>query len=120
MSFLAEEIRDGSVAMNPRIHHTAKKMGVDEPKDRVGAFRRPFRARAGGDSTQGSARGSTLSYIPAAAARLNVFVISSGANVMPNALRRELGDMSPGPATQLAWRRTQRRHRGCGLLSDAV
>ena len=95
--------------MNPRIHHTAMKMGVDGPKGRVGASRRPFRARAGGDSTQGSARGSTLSYIPAAAARLKVCVILSGANVMPNALRRKLADMSPGPATRLAWRRTQRR-----------
>ena len=43
--------------------------GVSGP-NYVGVSRRPYRARAGGDSTQGSAFGSTLGYIPAAASRL--------------------------------------------------
>ena len=46
------------------------KMGVERRSCR------PFRAHAGGDSTQGSASGSTLGYIPAAASRLKVLVIA--------------------------------------------
>ena len=53
-----------SVSMNPRIHNTAMKMAVDGPKGGAGTSRRPFRARAGRDATQGSAFGSTLGYIP--------------------------------------------------------
>ena len=51
---------------------------------------RPFRARAGGDSTQGSAFGSTQGYIPAAASRLKMLAVLPDANEMANALERGL------------------------------
>ena len=41
--------------MNARIHNTAMKMGVGGPKVLGARFLPPFRARAGGGSTQGSA-----------------------------------------------------------------
>ncbi len=62
--------------MNPRVHDAAMKMRVDRPKGRVGKFLRPFRAPPDADFTQGSACGSTLGYIPAAASRLKGFAIS--------------------------------------------
>ena len=61
--------------MNSRVHNAAKKVGVDGPKGRRGASCRPFRARAGGDPTQGSAFVFTLGYIPAAASRLKMLAV---------------------------------------------
>ena len=42
-----------------------------------------FRARAGGDSTQSSAFGSTLGHIPGATSRLMVFAVLPDANEHP-------------------------------------
>ena len=66
--------------MNCGIHNTATKMGA------VRRSRRPFRAHADGDSTQGSAFGSTLGYIPAAASRLKILVILPALNVRNHTL----------------------------------
>ena len=63
------------VSMNPRIHHNAEKMGINGQNSRARASRRPFRAQAGGGTTQGSAPPpSTLGYIPSAASRLKMLV----------------------------------------------
>ena len=60
--------------------------GVDGPKGRARGSCRPFRARPGGDSTQGCAFGSTPGYIPAAASRLRAFAVLPGINVMRDIL----------------------------------
>ncbi len=62
--------------MNCGMHDTAMKMGA------VRRSWRPFRTHAGGDSTQGSAFGSTLGYIPAAASRLKVCAILPDMNLL--------------------------------------
>ena len=66
--------------MNPRIHNAAMKMGVRLVLPPLQGSPR------GGGATQGSAFGSTLGYIPAAASRLKIFVISPLLNVTRRAL----------------------------------
>ena len=80
--------------MNPRVHDTARKMGVDGPRGRTGASRRPFRALPVGAVTQGSAFGSTLGYVPAAASRLNVLAVLSDTNMMHITLEGRLSEES--------------------------
>ncbi len=67
--------------MNSRIHDTATKMGVR-------AFLPPFQGSRGGRCTQGSAFGSTLGYIPAAASRLKEFAIFPDVSVVRNTSSR--------------------------------
>ena len=85
--------------MNPRVHDTARKMGVDGPRGRTGTSRRPFRALPVGAVTQGSAFGSTLGYVPAAS-RLNVLAVLPDTYIMHITLEGRFSEESAahGPA----------------------
>ena len=80
------------VSANARHSYCRHENGCRRAEESGRGSCRPFKARADGGSTQGSAPlPSTLGYIPAAASRLKVFAIFPNTGVMHSTLERIFG-----------------------------